>query len=272
MFARSLLKRLQRKLSRTPAPDFRERERNAQIHRPHYAYGILKCADVAKLYGLKEVTICEFGVASGGGLKNMIRIADAVTEFTGVKFRIYGFDTGTGIPETSGYKDHPEIWSPGDYPLIEKDELLKTIDGKAELIFGDIQETIHPFIEQLSQAAPIGFLAIDVDVYTGTHHALKCLVHDDPCLYLPAVGLYFDDITVYFANRWCGELLAIEEFNEANTLRKIDHDRTVRHFHRPWFTKMFVCHVFDHPVRRELPSERVQKMKPGGNFPPGVLH
>ena len=57
---------------------------------------------------------------------------------------------------------------------------------------------------------------------------------------------------VFFANRWCGELRAIEEFNEENSVRKIDEDRSLSQRPvrlEPWYRSMFVCHILDHETR-----------------------
>lgn len=76
----------------------RFKELHALLDRANYAYGLLRAADVAAYFGHKKVTVCEFGVASGGGLMNMIALADLFTRETGVEYRIVGFDTGKGLP------------------------------------------------------------------------------------------------------------------------------------------------------------------------------
>jgi hypothetical protein len=58
-----------------------------------------------------------------------------------------------------------------------------------------------------------------------------------------------------FANEFCGELLAIKEFNQENDMKKIVKDRLVRKAHsqvyyRDFFEKMYFLHFFDHPNRR----------------------
>jgi hypothetical protein len=42
-----------------------QEERFGLIEWTHYAYGVLRAADVARYFGLDAVTVCEFGVASG---------------------------------------------------------------------------------------------------------------------------------------------------------------------------------------------------------------
>lgn len=66
--------------------------------------------------------------------------------------------------------------------------------------------------------------------------------------------LYVDDVSNDGHNSWCGELLAIREFNDRNKLRKIERpvfitrDRAVKH--PPWLLHMFFCHVLDHTARQ----------------------
>ena len=71
------------------------------------------------------------------------------------------------------------------------------------------------------QAPPIGFVSIDLDLYSSTRDALRLLALPDKRM-LWHVPLYFDDITFLFNHKFAGELLAIEEFNRDNALVKID--------------------------------------------------
>lgn len=230
----------------------RQKEWYGVLKRPDYAYGLFRAADIAKFFGKRKVTVCEFGVASGSGLLNMIALADRVSIETKVDFRIVGFDTGEGLPEVKGYKDHAEMWSAGDFPMQNQDDLVRAIGDRAEIMFGDIKDTVHQFVGTLDPDAPLGFIAVDVDIYTATKNALKCLL-GNPELYNPAISIYFDDIGFFFANRWCGELAAIYEFNAENDLRKIDKDRSLpklRPVHNAaWYQRMYVCHVLDHEAR-----------------------
>ncbi|MCG8555148.1 MAG: hypothetical protein MJD61_07650 [Proteobacteria bacterium] len=222
--------------------------------RSNYAYGMLRAADLAHYFGAKETTVIEFGVASGAGLLNLIELGEMITAETGVRFRVVGFDTGTGLPTVSGYRDHAELWMPGDFAMEGSEELLERLGGRAELVLGDIAHTIVPFMETLSRVAPIGFVSVDVDIYTATKSALKIL-GGPPEMYVPAVSMYFDDVSFYFANEWCGELLAIREFNAEHELRKIGPDRSLpgrrKTADSPWHRQMFACHILDHHARNE---------------------
>jgi len=233
--------------------DFRTKERIGLVNRANYVYGMLRAADCAKYFGHKAVTVIEFGVASGAGLLNMVDLSEMIETETGIKFRVVGFDTGAGLPTVQGYKDHPEIWNPGDFAMEDREGLMKKLNGRAEMIWGDIAETIKPFTAKLTSESPVGFISIDVDIYSATKSAFKVL---DGAVekYVPAISMYFDDVSFFFANQWAGELAAISAFNADNELRKIDHDRSLTQ-HRPkqsdgWYSSMYVCHMLDHPARQ----------------------
>lgn len=234
--------------------DFRAKERYGLISRAYYAYGMLRAADNAKYIGAKSVTVVEMGVASGNGLLNMIDCARLITAETGVTFRIVGFDTGTGLPSIEGHKDHPEIWNPGDFAMEDRASLEKKMGGQADIIWGDIDQTIDDFTKGLSAASPLGFVAVDVDIYSATKSGLRCLTGPSEN-YFPGVSMYFDDVSFFFANQWCGELAAIDEFNTEHQMRKIDRDRSLPG-NRPkaaasWYQSMYVCHVLDHEARQK---------------------
>jgi hypothetical protein len=231
---------------------FRQKEAHGLIPRANYAYGMLRAADLARFAGKRKATVCEFGVATGNGLMNMVELAAMIRTETGIELRVVGLDTGAGLPIVEGYEDHPELWSPGDFAMTNRDDLRRRVGDRAELIFGDIADTVDGFVASLDESAPLGFISVDVDIYTGARSALRCL-KARPELYTPGVSIYCDDVQFFFANRWCGELRAMEEFNEQQALRKIDEDRSLPG-HRPdltaqWYRTMFVCHVLDHPMR-----------------------
>jgi hypothetical protein len=94
---------------------------------------------------------------------------------------------------------------------------------------------------------------MDVDYYSSSVDALR-LCEGPPRAYLPTVSIYLDDIHFEGHNPYAGELLAVNEFNERNELRKIcRHDflECSRLFRRAeWIKHMFVLQVMDHPTRQ----------------------
>ena len=169
-----------------------------------------------------------------------------------------GFDTGSGLPPVQGFREHPEIWSEGDFPMVSRDGLVQRTRGRAEVVLGDIADTVDAFIDSLTPSPPLGIASIDVDIYSGARSALRSLLGPSEKL-LPAVSLYFDDVGFFFANEGCGELAAIRELNDHNELRKIRPDRSLiaRTPPAPWHAHMYVCHALDHPARSR-PRDRTQ--------------
>lgn len=220
------------------------------IPREGYAYGILAAADLAKSNNINKISIIEFGVASGKGLLNMCYISEKVTKLTGVEFEIFGFDTGKGMPPPLDYRDHPEKYFTGDFPPINQEKLINSLPKNAKLILGDLSDTILEIKNHITH--PIGFVSVDVDYYTSTVDCLK-IFEKDISLYLPFVYTYFDDIYNIDHNDYCGELLAISEFNGRNTLRKISKATMLtqtRIFRRsPWTHQIYLAHIFDHENR-----------------------
>ena len=223
------------------------------VIRQQYAFPILYAADEAKRYGYKEVTLVELGVASGAGLMNMCRIAKRTTNATGIDFHIVGFDGGVGMPPAIDYRDLPEIFQEGDYPMVSPERLKEALPSNAQIIIGDVAETARAFIETLTEEAPLGFVAVDVDYYSSTKAALPILLGLDPKAYMPIVPVYLDDIGIDGSNPWTGELLAVREFNDENELRKIAPFtllRSQRVFkNTQWIDRMFAAHIHDHPFR-----------------------
>lgn len=228
------------------------------VLRQQHAYAILTSADLALEMGIKEVTLIEFGVAAGAGILNICELAERVTCETGVRFRIYGFDTGKGMPPPESYRDHPEIYQQGDFPM-NHETLQRSLPGNAKLVIGEISQTVGPFLSRITADAPIGFISIDVDFYTSTRDALTIL-SGNPGQYLPRIQMYLDDLEHPSHNSWCGERLAVGEFNERNALRKIEQHAFLKSYrifrNARWIDHMFTVHVLDHASRATLVQER----------------
>jgi hypothetical protein len=222
------------------------------VVRQQYAFPILYAADAAKRYGYRSVTLVELGVASGAGLLNMCRIAERTTKATGIDFRIVGFDSGKGMPAAIDYRDLPEHFQVGDFPMVDFSGLKRALPPNAELVIGDVAETAAAFARTLTKNAPLGFLSVDVDYYSAAKAAMPILT-GAPENYLPLVPVYLDDIGVDGSNPWSGELLAISEFNAENVMRKIAPFtllRSRRIFkNTQWIDRMFAAHIHDHPYR-----------------------
>jgi hypothetical protein len=230
------------------------------VVRQQYAFSLLKTAELAMAQGLKSVTVIEFGVAAGAGLVNICDICRNITKLTGIDFQIFGFDSGVGMPPPRDHRDHPEVFSEGSFPLIDRSALMRALPHNAKLILGDIQETLPDFMAGLSASSPVGFVVIDVDYYWSAKECLKVFLGAADN-YLPWTLVYLDDIGFESSNPWAGELLAVREFNEENEMRKIHLFEGLRHKrlfkHTSWFDQVYLLHVLDHGRRsvRGAPKE-----------------
>lgn len=245
LFTRQLLKWY-------PAP-LRTRMRWDLSERPPYLLGIGTAALHARRHGIGAISAIEFGVAEGHGLLILEREAARVEAETGVRIHVYGFDSGGGLPETSGdYRDHPDYWVPGDFPMDVAG--LRANLTRAELVIGDVRTTLSRF----RPAAPVGFAAVDVDLWSSTVPCLEWLARAPRLTRTP---LYFDDIIPYMAHPEAGELLAINEFNRQHSRAMIierwygvAHDRPFPE--RPYLQQMYVLHdlkaISVSAVRREV--------------------
>lgn len=232
--------------------------------RQQHAYGLFDAADAARARGIERVTVVELGVGSGTGLLNICALAPRVTRSTGVDFDIVGFDTGVGLPRPTDHRDHPELYAAGSFPH-DRDMLARALPANARIVYGDLRDTIDPFVESLTPASPLGFATLDVDYYSSSQHALRLFLGDALC-YLPAVCVYVDDLHHTTHTRFAGELLAIDEFNDEHELRKLDVDRGLFHSrvfkHAEWLQHMYRLHVFDHPERSDVAATREVEVAP----------
>jgi hypothetical protein len=233
--------------------------------RNHYALSLLHGVLQAEHCGYNKLTAIEFGVGEGGGLVALINAADYFRRSCNIEIEVYGFDTCSGLPTLDGYKDHPEVWRQGQFRTPNPQALMEQFPDWAHLVIGDINDTVPEFIEEFKQSnSRLGFVSVDVDLYSSTVPALK-IFELDSNLYVPAVPMYFDDVNFLITySQYAGEALAINEFNQRNDFRKIESKEifNIENFH--------VCHVFDHPVRTgkvapAIPFEIYAK-------PKGVVH
>lgn len=222
----------------------RIRNGNLDIGGPHYSLGLAHGILQAHYSGYNKITAIEFGVGQGGSFKNLLKAADFYRNRFGIEIEIYGFDNGTGLPQSTGYKDHPEIWSKGQFVSPNLEVWQTQLPPWAHFIIGDVATTVPEFSTQFMQGdSKIAFVSVDVDYHSSSVNALKIFEMSPEC-YVPAVPIHFDDIiSLITFSKFAGQELAIEEFNQTHELRKIerkDHFR-IQNFH--------VCHIFDHPIR-----------------------
>lgn len=208
--------------------------------------GVLNAADQAVREGVNTIAVVEFGVAGGNGLVVLEHWARKVALETGVRIVVYGFDTGTGLPESCGdHRDHPDKWAASDYAM-DVEKLKRRLKSDTKLVIGDTRETVPQFAKE--QTIPIGFAAVDVDLYSSTVAVLQLFRGPNRNM-LRRTYLYFDDVAdpqASFLHRFAGELLAIEEFNDTSDDVKIDVWRGLRGGRifpdSDWIEKMYIAH------------------------------
>lgn len=217
---------------------------------PQYAYGLLQAGFLSQRLGVGRFSALELGVAGGNGLVELDRLARAMGQTYGFDVEVTGFDLGTGMPGPLDYRDNPYIWQPGFYTMDES--LLRSRLTMAQLTLGDIAQTGRSFMA--SKPPPIGFISFDLDYYSSTAAAAGALLEADLERYLPRVLCYFDDTVGPHEELHCeftGEMLAIREFNERHSDRKIARinglGRKLADIADWWVDGIYVLHLFSHP-------------------------
>lgn len=266
---------LQQRARAAASSDLRERIRFDLEGRAPYAWGMLAATDAARFFGFAEITVIEFGVAAGNGLFEMCRLASLIGDLTKVRIHVTGFDNCIGLPAPENFRDHPELWSAGDFAMGDAEPLRRKLPSDCRLVIGDIADTLGGFLANLDKRAPIGFCAVDTDLYSSSVSAFK-IYTGDPLLYLPVGIAYCDDtlggasrIGSLLRNRKAGQLLALEEFNTRHEHRIIDEIRTLKYrrplFHEQWIEQVFAVHILDHPARNKQKREASYSMQEHGS-------
>jgi hypothetical protein len=207
------------------------------LERAPYAFGLWHGAQRAQQLQIKEITAVEFGVANGRGLLLMQRHAAAIEKETGICIWVFGFDLGSGLPETDDLRDHIDMWKSGDYEM-DIARLQAQLGSRTTLVLGDVSKTIARFAPR----GPIGFISFDLDFYSSTMHAFH--IFEKPIL--PHTPVYFDDVILPFNHRFAGELLAIDDFNRRSENVKIDRWHGIKLLtafsDSQWAEQMYTAH------------------------------
>ena len=233
------------------------------VERPHYAFGLRSAALEAQQLGFSSITAIEFGVAGGNGLLALEDYAQSVEKYYGISVNLVGFDTGIGLPPPADYRDVPFLWSGGDFAMDE--QALRSRLSRSELVLGNVNETVKPFLEKLNTESPIGFVSFDLDFWSSTVKAFD-VFRGNANTCLPRVWCYFDDIVGLVPD--VGELLAIDEFNLEAHGRRIRHPYLFRlsvPFKSKWAGQMFQAHLFDSDLYNKIlldPAQRVLPLNP----------
>jgi hypothetical protein len=232
-----------RLISRLRIGSYPIRLRLGAVDRVPYGWCLYHSAVEAKALGHTAITAVELGVAGGRGLLCLCANAEEVTRATGVDIKIYGMDTGKGLPKTGDFRDLLYCWPPDSFKM-DLAKLRELIGSRADVLIGDVREKINEFTAL--ERAPLGAVMFDLDLYTSTVAALRILQSPNR---LPRVWCYFDDVVGYPENAFCektGERAAINEYNlaggclsPANCFRNLPVEL--------WHSQVYVEHQFNHP-------------------------
>ena len=182
--------------------------------RPHYETLIYESSKNAIKLGYNEINIIELGVAGGNGIRSLVKYKKKIEEILEIKINIIGFDTGTGLPNTTLKEDLPFFWKQGDYTNKNLSDLEKE-DQCIKIYEGDISSTLDKFISETKNK--IGLIIFDLDLYSSTKLFLDKIPElSKGNLLLPRIFCYFDDLFVadYCLDDVNGEPLAISQFNK----------------------------------------------------------
>ncbi len=234
---------------------------NNLFNKSHYAYCCLKAANQAKLLGIKKISVIEFGCAGGKGLIALENIVKKIYNITNVKFEIYGFDSGKGLPSPKSYKDLKYHWKKGFYKVNKESLEQKLLSTK--IIYGDVKNTTTNFFQKYKPAI-VGCIFHDLDYYSSTKDSFK-LFNQSEKYFLPRLFNYFDDIIgteIELYNDWTGERLAINEFNHENKMKKfslayylLSRSKTYQ-----WYYQIRILHLFNHPKYNQFISKDNQQL------------
>jgi hypothetical protein len=239
---------------------YRDRLQLCAIDRPHYGHCIYEAAQLAARLGYPKISVVEFGCGGGNGLLNAeMHIAEVAKIFPKVQIELYGFDMGTGLPPLKDYRDFPHYFRPGQYVMDPVAVRRKLTIGK--LVLGNVKDTCKTFFTDFNPA-PIGCIFHDLDFYSSTCDAFT-LFDANQKHFLPRVFMYFDDIignNTWLANEFAGEMLAIEEYNQRNVMRKIAKNQAIPRDYpdQSWKDQIYIYHDFEHPEYNEFVAQDEQ--------------
>jgi hypothetical protein len=239
---------------------YRDRLLVHAVDRPHYGHCIYEAAQLANRLGYPSMSVIEFGCGGGNGLVNAEMHIAEISQIFPVKIELYGFDTGAGLPPGEDYRDLLHYFKPGQFHMDTG--LLQRRLKVGKLVLGNVKNTCKTFFSDYNPA-PVGCIFHDLDYYSSTRDALT-LFDADASHFLPRIFMYFDDIignNTWLANEFVGEELAINEFNQQHSTKKIVANKGMA-AHYPdqwWVDQIYNYHDFGHPDYVSFVGEEEQR-------------
>jgi hypothetical protein len=236
---------------------YEDRLRICAIDRPHYGHCLYEAAKLAARLEYPRISVIEFGCGGGNGLLNAEMHISELEKLFPVKFELYGFDSGQGLPPPEDYRDFSHYFKSGNFKMDAQH--LRSRLNRAKLIIGNVKETCSSFFAE-HKASPIGCIFHDLDFYSSTKDAFT-LFEADSSHFLPRVFMYFDDIigdNTWLVNEFAGELLAIDEFNRDHRFQKIAVNRAMQHMYSDqlWSHQIYAYHDFQHPEYNKFVADK----------------
>jgi hypothetical protein len=175
----------------------------------HVAWEVIKKLDSEYLRS-KPCSLMEFGVYTGGGLREWLRMANS----SGINgCTLYGFDSFEGLPDEPAYlkpagtHQNPG-WNAGgintadvmgiyNWPALDqqlKKNIIGTFDAKVHLVRGFYNESLADggrLVRKFHMVPPT-IIDLDCDLYVSSMPALRFLL--DFKLLVPGVIVYMDDV------------------------------------------------------------------------------
>lgn len=241
---------LRKLLGAWPIGSYEARLSAGAVERPHYGWCVYYAARQAKALGYKAITVVEFGVAGGNGMVCLCKHKKAIEREVGIEILVVGFDTGSGLPASGDRRDILYCWPEGSF-VMDRAALEKRIDGRAQLVLGDVAKTVATW--QPAPHAPVGAVMYDLDYYSSTMSALTLLTKDNV---LPRVWCYFDDVCAgpeEALTDIVGERAAIADFNLSLDRKKLNDNISLVHCFKStqpqwWHQQIYVYHRINHPA------------------------
>jgi hypothetical protein len=230
------------------------------VHRPNYGHCLFEAARLAARLKYPRISAIEFGCGGGNGLLTAEMHISEIEKLFPVRFELYGFDTGKGLPNPKDYRDFPYYFNQGQFKM-EIDRLNPKLK-RAKIVVGNVRDTSLNFFEKYIPA-PIGCIFHDLDYYSSTIDSFSIFNCDNSHL-LPRIFMYFDDTigdNTWLPSEFTGELLAIKEFNLANSTKKIAINRAMQARYRDqwWKNQIYIYHDFEHPKYNDFVADEEQR-------------
>jgi hypothetical protein len=131
---------------------YEDRLRICAVDRPHYGHCLYEAAKLATRLGYPRISAIEFGCGGGNGLLNAEAHISELEKIFPVKFELYGFDSGEGLPPPKDYRDFPHYFRSGNFKMDAQQ--VSSELNRARLIIGKVNDTCGEFFAE-HKASPL---------------------------------------------------------------------------------------------------------------------